>query len=334
MKYTTLLILFTLTPIILFAQSWDLSKYPALKIAKETSLYRNDVNWEAICEQYMKLAESPDSNYSHYEFLLNALGDDHGAFRNAKTFQIIAHATLQSNDQRAFNSKFHNEVLNDLNARFSYKLMDGKIGYLKVVGIGPQHPMEEDAGLIQNAIAELQGKGVNKWIVDLRFNGGGNMNPMLSGLSALLGKGNIGGSSDKSGLTIQDYEIKNNQFIDSGRNVIDIKNPVEEVITDKLAVLLSKYTASSGEVVAVAFKGRGQTRFFGERTRGKTTVTGFDRIDDETLMLISKAYYRDRLGNIYENGVNPDVEIPFEEFGPFEKDQIIQKSVLWLKKND
>ncbi len=334
MKNTTLLILMTFIPAFLIAQELDLSKYPALKIAQETSLYRNDVNWEEICEEYIKLAESSDSSYSQYEYLLNALKDDHGAFRNTKTFQILAYANLPSNDARVFNSKFHNEVLNDLNARFSYKLLDDQIGYLKVVGIGPQNPMEEDARLIQNAIAELKTRGVDKWILDLRYNGGGNMNPMLSGLSALLGSGNIGGSSDKSGLTIQQYEIKNNQFIDSGRNVIDIDNPVTEVITDKVAVLLSKYTASSGEVVAVAFKGREQTIFFGERTSGKTTVTGFDRINDDILMLISKAFYRDRLDNIYENGVEPDVEIPFEEFAPFEKDEIIIKSIQWLKKPD
>ena len=314
----------------LFSQSIDINKYPALKMAKETSLYRNDVDWELIAKEYVKLSASSESKTAQYEYLINALGDEHGIFRNAETFQIIANYTEATKENRTFDAKFHNEVLNDINARFSYREING-VGYLKVVGIGPQYPMEEDAAMIQHAIAELKEKGIDKWIVDLRYNGGGNMNPMLSGLSALLGTGDIGGSSDKSGDEVQQFRIKKGKFYDTGNLVIDIKNPVKKEIKGRVAVLLSKYTASSGEIVAVAFKGRKNTRFFGERTRGLTTVTGFDRIDEKTIMLISKAYYRDRDNNIYDKGVEVDEEIEFEEFATFNEDKAIQKSMEWLK---
>jgi len=59
---------------------------------------------------------------------------------------------------------------------------------------------------------------------------------------------------------------------------------------EKVAVLLSRYTVSSGEVVAVSFKGRENTKFFGEATGGYTTVNGYDLIDEELVLIISQAY--------------------------------------------
>jgi C-terminal processing protease CtpA/Prc len=334
MKIFRLSIGILLLPIFITCQEVDLYKYPALQKAKETSLFRADVDWDEISKEYIRIAESSESETAKYEYLLLALGDDHGMFRNSTTFQPIAYYKGPSKDKRSFNRKFHNEVINDITARFSYQHLLEDIGYLKVVGIGPQNPMEVDAATIQNAIAELKSNGVDQWILDLRYNGGGNMNPMLSGLSALLGNGNIGGSIDKTGAIFQDFQIRDNKFYDTENLVIDIQNPIQGEINDKVAVLISKYTASSGELTAVAFKGRDNTRFFGQRTDGKTTVTGWERINDETMMLISLAYYQDRKGNVYERGVEPDVEIDFDEFGAFEDDVMIQKSTEWLKKKD
>ncbi len=324
----TILLLFT--SLALSCQNTDISNIPALQIAKETSLYREEVNWDTIIPHYVRLSDSEKGKTAQYEYLINSLGDEHGVFRDANTFQIIASYTKGTGETREFDTKFFQEVINDASARFSFEEIEGKIGYLKVVGIGPQFPMEEDASLIQDAIAQLKERGITKWILDLRFNGGGNMNPMLSGLSALLGSGYIGGSSDKSGNELQSFRIEEGKFYDTGNLVIDLENPVPTEITDSVAVLLSKYTASSGELVAVTMKGRKNTRFFGERTQGLTTVTGFDKIDPETIMLISKAYYQDRNNRIYTNGVGVEEEIEFAEFAPFEEDKIIQRSIQWL----
>lgn len=329
-KLAILLISFACLSISCQNKEIDISLYPALQIAKETSLYSEEVDWATVSKEYVLLAESGEGRTTKYEYLLNALGDEHGTFRDASTFQILANYTQETSETRSFDSKFIYEVLNDTEARFSYRELEGKIGYLKVVGIGPQFPMEEDASLIQQAIATLKEEGVKKWIVDLRFNGGGNMNPMLAGLAALLGEGDIGGSTDQLGNALQSFHIQDGQFYDTGNLPVAIDNPITTPITDSLAVLLSKYTVSSGEIVAVAFKGREHTRFFGEKTRGMTTVTGYDQIDDSTLMLISKAYYRDRNQGIYKDGIAVDESITFEEFAAFADDEILQSSIYWL----
>ena len=332
MKYQLIAVLLLIAIIVTGQESTTLENYPALKIAKETSLFKDDVDWNKIIPNYIKIANQSTVKIKQYEYLTNALGDEHGTFRSSQNFQIIANYTgnSQNHNPHPFDYQFHSNVINNPNATFEYKLIESNIGYLKVVGVGSQRPMETVASEIQEAIAELQEKGVDKWIVDLRYNGGGNMNPMLTGLTALLGEGNIGGSSDRLGNELSNYVIKKGQFIDTESLVIDIDNPVQNPINDKIAILVSRYTISSGEVVAIAFKGKENTRFFGQQSAGMTTVTGYDFIDNETIMLISKAYYRDRNNEVYTNGVDVDEVIEFDEYADFEDDKIIHESVKWL----
>lgn len=314
----------------------NLDEYPVLQIAKETSLYKANVDWDVVCKEYIQLAKHSEDSYEKLTYLLNATGDSHGTFRSASDYRILAHFTawdqLEERDERPSNSKFHNEVINNPNARFEFKRIGGDTGYLKVVGIGPQNPVIEDARTILGGITVLKEQGVDKWILDLRYNGGGNMNPMLAGLAPLLGDGKIGGSIDGDKEVLQTYEIKNGQFYDSGRLVADLENKLKSPSQEKVAVLTSRYTASSGELVAVAFKGRPGTVFFGEKTSGLTSVTGFDRINEDMIMLISKAFYTDRNGKVYEHGVEVDRKIVFEEYAEEENDQILLQSLEWLQK--
>lgn len=334
MKYQLIIILLFSTTIINSQENTDLANYPALKLAKETSLFKNEVDWNLIVTNYIQIIEESEDKKKAYQYLINALGDEHGTFRSSKNFQVLAHYTGESKSTtpHPFDYQFHTEIINNPEATFEYKLLPSHIGYLKIVGVGPQRPMNIVAREIQMAIAELKEQGANKWMVDLRYNGGGNMNPMLTGLAALLGDGKIGGSSDNDGNELSNYVIKNGQFIDTKNLVIDLENPIKKPINDKIAILVSRYTISSGEVVAVGFKGKENTRFFGQQSAGMTTVTGYDFIDNETIMLISKAYYRDRNNQVYTNGVEVDEVIEFDEYATFEDDKIIQSSIEWLNR--
>jgi carboxyl-terminal processing protease len=46
---------------------------------------------------------------------------------------------------------------------------------------------------IKNAIARINEKNIKGWIIDLRINTGGNMYPMIAGLTEFLGEGRVGG---------------------------------------------------------------------------------------------------------------------------------------------
>ena len=75
---------------------------------------------------------------------------------------------IEENDHR--DAGFINTVINDISAKFSYKLLENKTGYLKVVGIGPGD-VKEQADFIRKGLTELKAEGVDKWIIDLRLMG-------------------------------------------------------------------------------------------------------------------------------------------------------------------
>ena len=193
-----------------------------------------------------------DQRYKNgLQYLINSLGDKHGQFRNAKDNSIIVSYTGKINEVDNRKPGFINTVINDITAMFSYQLLENKIGYLRIVGIGPGN-VKEQADFIRQGLTDLKAKGVNKWIVDLRFNGGGNMEPMISGIAPLIGEGFVAGAINREN-EFREYTIKNGQFYNYGRLVCKMNNEPKISSDEKVAILLSRYTISSGELVAGCF---------------------------------------------------------------------------------
>ena len=310
----------------------DITYDPIVLKAKETSLYADQVNWQEVNQTFVNLTagkQSVEERKEGLQYLLNSLGDKHGAFRQAKDFSIVASYTGPNQGVDNRDADFVNTVINDISATFSYELMENGIGYLKVVGIGPGD-IKQQADEIRKGLTDLKSQGVDRWILDLRYNGGGNMEPMIAGLAPLIGEGFIGGAVDKNGELSREYQINNGQFFNTERLVCEMEADANISPTEKVAVLLSRYTASSGELVAVAFKGRENTRFIGEETAGYTTGNGYDPIDDELIMMISQDVFADRNRNTYESKVGVDEMIPFQpELGQAADPQLL-RAIEWL----
>ena len=94
-----------------------------------------------------------------------------------------------------------------------------------------------------------------------------------------------------------------------------------------VAVLIGPHTSSAGEAIAVSFKNRPHTRFFGQKTDGRSTGNvGFPLKDGAELILTTTAL-ADRCKNIYEAVVLPD-EFTIDEKG---KEGIsVEKAIKWL----
>ena len=314
--------------------------HPILEAAKAESYFAQNVNWRDLNEGFLMrigTGNDQDSLKNGLTYLLNSLKDKHGMFRSAKDYRpfayFTAYETLDKNDSRPRDGNFNNTVINDISARFNYKLLDDQTGYLRIVGIGPQQNLIEEGQIMRAAIAELDSAGVRNWVVDLRFNGGGNMNPMIAGMAPLLNEGHIGGSFDAAGEVFQNFEIKNGQFYDTNRLVDSTAQKINLKHPPKIAVLLSRYTVSSGEIVATVFKGQDNTRFFGEDSGGMTTVTGFSPVTDELYMCISAAIYADRKGNSYPVNIPVDEAIEMDIETLDSEDAILQAALRWLKNN-
>lgn len=304
--------------------------------SKETSYYSKTVNWDKLSAKMYQSAENAkkiEDLKPAFEILLNGLRDHHGTIRKSSNGSIIAHFTDYKNsrqkDKRIYKPEIW-KIVNDLDARYEYALLPNKIGYLKIVGVGPNLNGQKEAERIRNSLTELCKNNVNKWIIDLRYNGGGNINVMLAGIAPLLDAKTVVKIQDENNNIQATGAIIKNDFWYFGINVHKIGTK-PKIKNPKIAILTSRWTTSSGEFIAVAFKGQKNTKFFGEKTDGKTTNNNWEVINNEIFLTISTGVYCDRNGISYDDNVRPDKEIPFVVEKDKKKDTGIIEAVKWLK---
>ena len=280
-------------------------------------MYSHLVNWDNLENKIHSIiinAKTIEDLKPAITMLLNGIGDMHGRIIDAKDNSTIAYVTDYENlhhpDKRMRDPKMW-EIVNDTSQHFEYKVLNGNIGYVKIVGIVPNVDIQVESEKIRNAIIKLSKNKIDKWIIDLRHNGGGNMHPMVTGIAPLIGDGKVGSLTTLKEEKIFDWEIKNSNFMYQNNQLLKLPNKPKFKKQPKIAVLTSKYTVSSGELVATCFKGRPNTRFFGEATGSLTTNNNWEIIRNEVIINISTGIYCDRNGNSYPYNIPVDEEIPF-----------------------
>jgi C-terminal processing protease CtpA/Prc len=298
--------------------------------AENSSLYRKNVDWTSLKKDMYSLAKNADSVSQlkpALNLMLEKLNDTHGrVFYNN---QFLSYYSGKKKEHRKnMDSDIYNEIQSGQVYEFRTSIIDNNIGYVRIVGL-PMGDNEKMSSEIQNSICELIQKGAEKWIIDLRYNGGGNMFPMVEGISNIIGDGIVGGTKGVTKEESSVWQIKNGDFFYDEQTVaLENKCPITN--TQKVAVLTSVYTASSGEALAVILKKRAKTRFFGNNTMGMITATDWKQIDSLTAMSISVSYYKDRENNLYDKYVDVDEIIEFEPKTEFEKDKGINRAIEWL----
>lgn len=170
----------------------------------------------------------------------------------------------------------------------------------------PAHRVEDDAqdyaDTLSRGIDDAVEQGACAVIVDLRGNNGGDMGPMLAGLSALL--------PDGQAMAFVDRHSEQPVTVD-GRGVRGGGSSVTAAGAGKhalpVAVLVDEGTGSSGEMTMLAFRGLENTRSFGAPTAGYTTANMVVTMPDEAQMLLTVAQVRDRTGEVFNDiPVQPD----------------------------
>jgi C-terminal processing protease CtpA/Prc len=88
---------------------------------------------------------------------------------------------------------------------------------------------------------------------------------------------------------------------------MEIENPyMIKNMDKKIAVLIGKATASSGEATAVSFIGKEDTRFFGVETAGLTTGNAAFELKDGARLFLTTTIYVDRNKKKYGATIKPD----------------------------
>lgn len=165
---------------------------------------------------------------------------------------------------------------------------------------------ETFADHLQTLLASLDAQEPAGWIVDLRQNGGGDMWPMLAGLGPLLGEGPFGFFVAARAFA---WTYRDGTAFNDGRPMCRCETapPVIRHAGSKVAVLVGPGTASAGEAVGLAFKGRSGTKLFGQPTAGQATANSSHVLDDGAILAITAAAMADRSGRVHGPTIETEV---------------------------
>ena len=208
----------------------------------------------------------------------------------------------------------------------------GAFGYVDVPGIiGDPEAQKQYAQSLHNAIRATDGVPRCGWVVDLRRNRGGYIYAMLNGLGPLLGAGAVAGQLNAAGTrTLWSY--RDGTVYSGDAPTVSVDSPYSVSIADPaVAVLTSGLTASAGEAATIAFRGRANTRSFGEKTVGLTTFNVRKKMSDGAFLDILNAVDIDRNGTVYDGPVVPDqsVAIDWNNIAT-PTDPVITAATRWL----
>ena len=168
----------------------------------------------------------------------------------------------------------------------SYEMLEDSIGYLRITEFTMVTPQQ-----FENAYKDLQEKGMEKLIVDLRDNPGGVLSSVCDVLRQILPEGLIVYTEDKYG---EKQEMKCD-----GDTPIDIP----------LAVLVNENSASASEIFAGAVNDYGIGTIVGTTTYGKGIVQSLQKLSDGSAVKLTTArYYTPKGNDIHKVGITPDVE--------------------------
>lgn len=277
----------------------------AIRLMRENSLHRAELDWEAIERDAFERAgnaQDPADTYEAIREALRALGDRH-------SFLILPEGIPAGSGGTAAPPVPGGEMI------------DGRWAYVSVPLVGAN----AIADSILSIVDELAAQNACGWIVDLRENLGGNMWPMLLGLSPLFGSGEVGafvspgGASNRWIVRPGEVGIDDNRVLGTDRALPDLSDA-------PVAVLLGGRTVSSGEAIAVAFEGRPRTRSFGQATFGLSSGNQPFPLSDGAQLNLTVALFADREGTVFGGPIEPDEVV--EGLTDY---AVISAAIRWLR---
>jgi carboxyl-terminal processing protease len=302
---------------------------------KYNSALRHSVNWDqvdSLFQQKIEEAKTLQDTMNSFVLVLEKLNDVHSQIFLDN--QFYGHYPSFDEAQLQW-LKLQNDKAIKLTNQIYIELLPHKIGYIRIPGIQVQNQQEINyyAQKLYDSIAKLEQSGSEAYIIDLRFNGGGNVYPMLTGISSFLGDQLIAFETDPDDHVVRKWEIENGNFIIGGYQTTQISvDSTLKLETVPIAVLTGAVTKSAGSMVAIALKKRPNTIFIGEPTaEGYSTSNGFFQFAPNLTLNFATNFVADREKYIYKSSVIPDISIyRGDNFQYLQGDQKIKTAIEWL----
>lgn len=195
----------------------------------------------------------------------------------------------------------------------SYEMKNDEIGYLQITEFD-----DVTTAQFKEAYKDLKRSGMKAMILDLRSNGGGNLDTVLAIAEEMLPQGIITYTLDKQG--------NKEEFKSKGKTPVDFP----------LVVLTNEYTASASELLTGALKDYNLAETIGTNTYGKGIVqTVYPFPDMSGVKFTTSRYYTPNGVCIHETGIAPDIELEFDSelyYGEEAIDNQLEYAIDYLEK--
>jgi carboxyl-terminal processing protease len=180
-----------------------------------------------------------------------------------------------------------------------------KVGYVQLFQFG-----DFAARDVRQDVEELEQRGAQSFVLDLRYNTGGYLVPAV----------------DVTGI-FQTGVVVSTEGLHSEKEVLTTSGPVA---TDKkMVVLVNGFSASSSEIVTGALKDHGRAEIIGTRTFGKGLVQTIVPLGNGAVLKLTTAVYLTPNGtNINHKGITPDIVV--KDDPKTKKDEQLQAALTYL----
>lgn len=169
-------------------------------------------------------------------------------------------------------------------------ISDTNIGYIVITAF-----REETCKDFELAVRDLEGEGCDRFVIDLRNNGGGLTKSSIDVADYLLPECRIMTEVSKSG----NEKVYNSKASSAGIDYV---------------VLVNENTASASEILSAAIQDNKGATIIGTKTYGKGVTQLFHQFSDGTAIKITTTeYFRPNGGKVNGVGITPDIEAEEEE---------------------
>ncbi|MEZ4770172.1 MAG: S41 family peptidase [Caldilineales bacterium] len=258
------------------------------------AVYRNEMDWPAFRARVTNVGRNAKSLADAHQVIQLALmwiDDPHTHFMTPSQFE-----------------DYTTRISRNPGPPPEARLIEGQFGYLLLPAFSAldAETANQFASSVQALIRAVDAGSPCGWVVDLTTNTGGSSGPMQAGVGPILGEGVVGAFVDPDGETYTwsyaaGQALVDDKVLTTASEPYELSHPAPPV-----AVLTSRRTASAGETVVVAFRGRPDTHSFGQPTGGLTTGVASREMSDGGMLLLAEVYFADRAGVVYDGPIAPD----------------------------
>lgn len=294
----TLALMMGLTSLATHARDSDVVVEEVVRLAKEKALNRDVPDWPAVEREAYALAAAAageDGRTAAIRRVLASLQDHHSSYR----------PPIQAAQARPTKSAVPPSA-----ARPPIAVADLQPGRPARLVINAWSGGNEDVvsatRIVRSELNEALLGSKCGLVIDVSANHGGNMWPMMGGIAPLYDDGVLetfeSVTEERQVVNVKDGVLRMNESPFPRAEL----NPVP-TLPKRIALVIDRGTASSGEILVLAFKGQKNVRSFGQPTAGASSANKSIRLSNGGLLALTTARILDRTGRAHAGPVLPDV---------------------------